>query len=396
MPYVSTASFRNIRSGRMVGSKAYAPMLEAAHPAPDNPGVIKYLGSKRRLVPVLAELLTRSGAATAIDLFTGTTRVAQEFKRRGAQVWALDSARYSGVLAECYIATDAGGIDGEEISAALEYLDGLPGADGYVSETFCRRSRFFQAANGMRIDAIRDAIEREFRSSRLFPVLLTSLLEAADRVDSTTGVQMAYLKGWAPRSFAPLRLRAPELIPGSGHAIVGDAVRLAPSLPDVDLAYLDPPYNQHRYFTNYHVWETLVAWDRPEHYGVACKRVDAREPHTRSVFNSRRSMASALAEVIRAMSARVAVVSISDESWVSLPELVEMCRSRGSVEVLTFDSRRYVGAQIGIFDPSGRRVGRVSHLRNSEHLVISGDASDVREVAGKTYRSTAATASGGR
>ena len=44
-----------------------------------------------------------------------------------------------------------------------------------------------------------------------------------------------------------------------------------------DLAYLDPPYNQHRYFTNYHVWETIVAWDRPEHYGVACKRVDARD-----------------------------------------------------------------------------------------------------------------------
>jgi len=51
-------------------------------------------------------------------------------------------------------------------------------------------------------------------------------------------------------------------------------------LPEADLAYLDPPYNQHRYFTNYHVWETLVAWDAPAHYGVACKRVDARQPTT--------------------------------------------------------------------------------------------------------------------
>ena len=46
-------------------------------------------------------------------------------------------------------------------------------------------------------------------------------------------------------------------------------------LGPVDLMYLDPPYNQHRYFTNYHVWETLVRWDAPEHYGIACKRVDA-------------------------------------------------------------------------------------------------------------------------
>ncbi len=51
--------------------------------------------------------------------------------------------------------------------------------------------------------------------------------------------------------------------------------------------YLDPPYNQHRYFTNYHVWETLVRGDEPEHYGIACKRLDAREDSTRSVFNSK-------------------------------------------------------------------------------------------------------------
>ena len=82
------------------------------------------------------------------------------------------------------------------------------------------------------------------------------------------------------------------------------------------------------------------------------------------------------------MKARVTIVSISDESWLSLRELVEMCAPRGSVEVLTFDSRRYVGAQIGIFNPSGERVGRVSHLRNSEHIVVSGDRADVREVAG--------------
>ena len=73
------------------------------------------------------------------------------------------------------------------------------------------------------------------------------------------------------------------------------------------------------------------------------------------------------------------IVSISDESWVSLEALLEMCDA-DSVEVLTFDSRRYVGAQIGIFNPSGERVGRVSHLRNREHLVIAGGRSEVREI----------------
>jgi len=57
-----------------------------------------------------------------------------------------------------------------------------------------------------------------------------------------------------------------------------------------------------------------------------------------------------------------------------------MCANREHVEVLTFDSRRYVGAQIGIFNPSGERVGRVSHLHNREHLVVAGDRSEVREI----------------
>jgi adenine-specific DNA-methyltransferase len=57
-----------------------------------------------------------------------------------------------------------------------------------------------------------------------------------------------------------------------------------------------------------------------------------------------------------------------------------MCRERGHAEVLTFDSRRYVGAQIGIFNPSGERVGKVSHVRNREHLVVAGERSEVREL----------------
>src|SRR2546428_7117753 len=102
--------------------------------------MIKYLGSKRRLVPVLGELCQRAEARTAVDLFTGTTRVAQEFKRRGARVWAADTARYSEALAGCYIATDARHVDEAALSAALVRLDALPGREGYFTETFCRRA----------------------------------------------------------------------------------------------------------------------------------------------------------------------------------------------------------------------------------------------------------------
>ena len=154
------------------------------------------------------------------------------------------------------------------------------------------------------------------------------------------------------------------------------------SLGSFDLAYLDPPYNQHRYFTNYHVWETLVAWDAPVHYGVACKRIDARDPATRTPFNSRRAMPDALASVIGQLDAELVVVSYNDEAWLTLDELTAMCGEGGRhVEVLAFDSKRYVGAQIGIHNPKGERVGRVSHLRNTELLAVAGPRDLVRRVA---------------
>jgi adenine-specific DNA-methyltransferase len=334
--------------------------------------VIKYLGSKRRLVPVLGDLFARSGAETALDLFTGTTRVAQEFKRRGGHVTATDTARYAEVFAQCHIATDSADVDKDDLDDALRYLSGLPGRSGYFTETFCVRSRFFQPFNGERIDAIRDALAAEFAGSPLYPILLTSLIYAADRVDSTTGVQMAYVKQWAPRSFNALELRVPELYPGPGVARRGDACAIVGDLAPVDLAYLDPPYNQHRYFTNYHVWETLVAWDAPEHYGVACKRADSRDPSTKSVFNATREMPDALRRVVADVRSEVLVLSYNDESWVSLEDLVEMCAPRGHVGVLAFDSKRYVGAQIGIYNPGGEKVGRVSHLRNVEYLLVAG------------------------
>lgn len=342
--------------------------------------VIKYIGSKRRLVPMLGELFTATGGGKALDLFTGTTRVAQEFKRRQGVVTAVDTARYSEIFARCYIEAPAEAVDKDALAEAIRTLNALPGSDGYFTETFCRQSRYFQPFNGERVDAIRDRLEVEYRESPLFPILLTSLIEAADRVDSTTGLQMAYVKNWAPRSFNRLELRMPDLLPGPGRAVRGDACQLAGSLGTFDMAYLDPPYNQHRYFTNYHIWETLVAWDAPEHYGIACKRIDARDDATKSVFNLTRQMPPALRQVIANVDARFVVVSYNDEAWVSLEQLVDMCEAHGHVATLAFDSKRYVGAQIGIYNPRGDKVGTVSHLRNLEYVMVAGAERDVRRV----------------
>ena len=346
--------------------------------------MIKYLGSKRSLVPVLGDIAERVGARTAVDLFTGTTRVAQELKRRGLVVTATDVATYSQVLSDCYIATDAAAVDLAALDEEIERLSALPGRPGYFTRTFCEESRFFQPRNGARVDAIRDVLEAEHRGSPLFPVLLTSLMLAADRVDSTTGLQMAYLKEWAPRATQELVLRRPELLAGPGTTVGGDAMDTVDRLEPVDLMYLDPPYNQHRYFTNYHIWETLVRWDEPEVYGVARKRVDCRDDATRSVFNNKREMPAALADLLGRVRAEVVVVSYNDESWVTAEQMTEALLAAGheAVRMLAFDSKRYVGAQIGIFNPAGQKVGQVTRLRNVEYVFVAGPTDKVEAAVG--------------
>jgi len=331
--------------------------------------LIKYIGSKRTLVPLIRAAAAELPVRTACDLFAGTTRVGQALRMLGLEVVSNDLATYSEALGLAYIAAGRS-VDRDRLAAVLGELGALPGRDGYFTEAFCRHTRYIQPHNGRRIDAIRDAIDTYDLDELERGIVLTSLLEAADRVDSTTGLQMAYLKSWSALSHDQLQLRLPEAIPGpAGTVVRRDANALAPTL-DVDLVYVDPPYNHHSYFSNYHVWETLVRWDAPEQYGVAGKRVDCRE--RKSAYNSRRLAPAALEELLAKLPAKWLIVSFNDEGFHDPARVEEMLAGRGYVGRIDVDSKRYVGAQIGIYNPRGERVGRVGHLRNHEYVFVVG------------------------
>jgi len=97
--------------------------------------------------------------------------------------------------------------------------------------------------------------------------------------------------------------------------------------------------------------------------------------------------------VIDDLDADLLVVSCSSEGWVGVDELRAWCEPRGHVEVIGYDSRRYVGAQIGVFNPRGERVGEVSHLHNVEYLVLSGDRALVQRALQSSSELTNASTS---
>lgn len=341
--------------------------------------MIKYIGSKRVLVPrIVAAVDALPDVRSCLDLFSGTSRVGHGLKGRGYRVHANDHLTFAYTLARCYVEADRRRWLGPA-ERLLRELSRAGPIDGYVTDVFCRQARYFHPRNGRRIDGIRDEIERLDVEPPLKAIALTALMEAADRVDSTTGLQMAYLKQWAPRAHNDLELRMPEILPGSASASQMEA-REAAGRFRADVAYLDPPYNQHSYMGNYHVWETLVRWDAPEHYGIACKRIDCRE--YRSPFNRKREAKDAMRSVLEPLVVRFVIVSFNNEGYLDRADLESMLQARGwYVRCAPVDHKRYVGAQIGIHDLQGRKVGRVSHLRNKELLFIAGEDAEAIDEA---------------
>lgn len=333
--------------------------------------MIKYIGSKRALLTqvtaAISAALPRGGRVC--DLFSGSARVGHALKREGFEVWANDLNAYAHVLATCYVQADADRWQGPAERLLAELATVAPEA-GWFTKAMCEDARYFHPDNGARIDAIRERIADLALEPELEAIALTSLMQAADRVDSTAGVQMAYMKQWAPRALKPLQLRMPEILPGPGRATRADAVGLAPEI-EADLVYLDPPYNQHSYLGNYHVWESLVLWDKPETYGIANKRVDVKT--RKSAFNSKPGIGPALQAVIEGVKAPNLVVSFNDEGYLSRDQLTEMLSARGQVQVIEIDHSRYVGARIGIHNPQGEKVGTVGRLRNVEYLFVVSD-----------------------
>lgn len=335
--------------------------------------MVKLIGSKRALVPLIVEIFkalrgVRPEVRRVMDAFSGSARVGHALKGAGFYVVAVDELRFAHVLADALVGTDALLYPAERITPLLRQAEALPPVGGWFAELYGRCAPFFSEENAMRIEAVRRWIDG-FEDPKLRSVLLTALLLGADRVDATLGLQMAYLKTLPPRAKRPLRLPYPPLLPGGGEALLGDALEAVRGADGIQAFYLDPPYSAHSYLGNYHVWETLVAYDRPPVYGKAKKRLEVRE--RKSPFTLKTQAEEALRRLLAPLEGKAFLLSYSDEGLVPISRLWEMVASTGYALAVATPHRRYVGAKVGIHNPRGERVGRPGRAWNTEYLFLS-------------------------
>ena len=316
---------------------------------------IKYIGSKLRLLPHIIDISKRVNARTVFDGFSGTTRVAQAFAQLGCDVVASDVAKWSEVFATCYLRKTRG----EHISEILEELNNAKPFDGWFTENYGGESnspmtdgfkRPWQKHNTRKLDAIRERISELDLPVEVEATMLTSLILALDQVDSTLGHFASYLRHWSPRSFNEIILQEPLYVPTPGDHRVeqGDVFNVIEKIPEVDLAYFDPPYGSNndkmppsrvRYSSYYHIWTTVCLNDKPKLFGKARRREDSRDSVATSVFEEYRRGASgkflaleAIECLLRKVPARHVLLSYSSGGRATSNELVDVLQSVGEIE----------------------------------------------------------------
>ncbi len=367
--------------------------------------LIAYIGNKRSLLPFLGTLFLRLHEERPVqrflDPFAGSGAVARLGKRLGFNVHANDWEYYAYILNRAFVALDRtrgdalfaadGGI--EAVIAELNRgplngppnrtpggtpTVGVPDDVAYISRHYApqstaeadyRRERlFYSRENALFIDTVRHEIDLRYpddpasaeRQDQRALLIALLLYEAATHAN-TSGVFKAYHKGFGGhggdalgRILAPMQLEVPCLIDGqrSCSASATDAAECARA-SSYDLVYLDPPYNQHQYGSNYFMLNTIARWDRPE--------VDARRRPdgtlrskagirpdwkvTRSGYCSRSSAPHELERLLDAIDAPRIVLSYNAQGIIPLEEVMEICSRHGRVDVEGTGYVRYRGGR---------------------------------------------------
>jgi adenine-specific DNA-methyltransferase len=324
---------------------------------------VKYIGSKGSLIPHILKAIDESSTtpiSSVLDVFTGTTRVAQAFKTRGWKVTSSDLSWASDAYAHTWIANEA---KNDHLQLRINHLNSLSGSPGWLTNNYCDVKgaddsivRVWQAKNGSKADKIRDTIEQWQSCGDIQPweakTLITSLILALDKVDNTVGVQQAYLKAWCQRSHNDLLMTLPRSIEGpKGEHLVGDCLKL--NYPQADVAYIDPPYSAHSYSTYYHIWDSIARWDKPS-VGLKTNRridrvsgADEFDSSMCSSWNSKKTALKSFGDLIDRLPVRTVIVSYNNEAVVPIEKLIDLFKKYQSVKITKIDYDRNIMCQIG-------------------------------------------------
>ena len=346
---------------------------------------IKYAGSKLKMLPhilqILEPLIASGEIKTVLDCFSGSTRCSQAFASWGLSVGSNDIANYSKVVAQCFLQNTN---SKEFYQPYIDILNNLEPISGWFSQNYGigDTKKPFQLKNMQKLDAIRPKIDEFVELDEIQKsVLLTSLLLALDKVESTLGHFSSYLKIWSKRSYNDLFLQVPDfdspieaitVSPTKQNQVFQvDAFEVVKTIPlastslkgrkNWDLIYLDPPYgsgnekmppSRIRYQAYYHFWNTVILNDKPQIFGKVGRREDSRDSNS-SVFEEFRKnengdflAINAVEKLIQNCNSKYVLLSYNSTGGDTQAQLFDFLKTQNVVQTLAINYKKNVMSQM--------------------------------------------------
>lgn len=367
--------------------------------------IIAYIGNKRRLLPFLKNTFLSliekdKNISIAADMFSGSGSVSRLLKTLGLKVYSNDWEYYAYILNYAHLSINpkdtekmflhTGGL--VNTLNILNNINEIKEKDRYISIYYAPKNDdnpdllnerlFYTQYNATKIDIIRHNIELLYKNKAInkneYYYLIAALLYEAATHTNTSGVFKAFHAGFGGRNrdalsriLSPITMRALPLYKGlRGKASMLDASIFAKKKFNkiLDIAYLDPPYNQHQYGSNYHLLNTIAIWDKPkinkEIYinGKKTNKSAIRKDwiKTKSDYCYKNTAKEALANLINNTNSRYIVMSYSTDGIIEYDELISILGERGKLDIVTSEYTRYRGAKRSI----------VNTNKNIEYLFI--------------------------
>jgi adenine-specific DNA-methyltransferase len=280
---------------------------------------LRYMGSKYRLVPYLADVFTELGGQTALDAFSGSGVVSYLLKALGYQVTANDFLTFPSVIARATVVNQDQVLTPDDI----EEICGPPADDrDFIQRTFA--GMYFTGADREFLDSAWSHVDRMSGAKRDLAIAALVLASARRQPRGVfTFTDLRYNDGRRDLKLSlreHFRERAAEynrVVFDSGQpcsARSGDVFALEPR--PYDVVYLDPPYAPPRddncYIKRYHFLEGLSVYWRGQTIMENTRTKKLAKRYT--PFSYKRTVTDALRRTIKQFQDSAIVLSYSSNA----------------------------------------------------------------------------------
>lgn len=321
---------------------------------------MNYIGSKYSLIEFIKSSINdtlslnceikKPNEMIFADLFAGTGVVSGAFKELGYSIIANDIQYYSYVITKHMIENN-GNLDEERCTQLIKELNNINGIEGFIYNNYSYggtegqefRRMFFSDYNAKKCDAIRTSIQNKLDNSEIsqneYYFLLGSLINSIDKYANTASVYGAYLKALKNTAKKEMKLDPLPIIHGQVECNVynENIVDLIKNVSG-DILYLDPPYNERQYCSNYHLLETIAKYDNPIIRGKTGLRDYSKQ---KSIFCVRSKVVDAFDELIKNAKFKYIFLSYNNEGLMPLESIQKIMKKYGTYSVYIKSYQRY-------------------------------------------------------